>query len=318
MNYIYLLIGFALLIKGADFFVNGSSLLAKRLKISPLIIGLTIVAFGTSAPEAAVSFQAAINGYPGIALGNVIGSNLINTTLIVGVLSAITAIRVDKQTIIRQIPFVLISTIVVLILMIDIFSIHPDIKMFSRIDGIILLILFIFFVIYILRIGKKKDFSVEDNTLNLKEKPLYLTTFFIILGLAGIIFGGQLVLDNSVVIAQKLGISETLIGLTIVAFGTSLPELVTSIVAAVKKQNQMALGNIIGSNIFNILFILGVSSVIQPIVIQNGYVIDTLVMIIFTSILLFYAITHKNTITRGEGISLVGIYLAYLTYIFIR
>ncbi len=313
MAYLLLLIGFVLLIKGADFFVDGSSWLARRFKVSPLIIGLTIVAFGTSAPEAAVSFQAAINGNAGIVLGNVIGSNLINTSLIVGTLATISVVTVSKNTVLRQIPFILISTVVVLFLMLDIFNITGDNRMISQLDGLILLILFIALFAYTFIHNKRnpETFALAEDS---EKIPLKKIVIYIFIGLAGIIFGGRLVLDNSVLIANSLGVSETLIGITIVGVGTSLPELVTSISAAVKKENEIAIGNIIGSNLFNLLFILGISALITPLAIDTDLIINIVIMIAFTIILWVFALT-KKTLSRKEGFSLIFIYFIYLLFI---
>lgn len=324
MNYLFLILGFVLLIKGADFFVSGSSRLAKYFKIPPIIIGLTIVAFGTSSPEAAVSISAALRGTEGISIGNVIGSNIINISLIIGITATISPLIVKKTTIIKEIPFSLLGGIALIILLADRLLEDQTTNVLSRADGLILLAFFSIFLYYIIEVALKNRQNglnnqnpstdpLEDKTINIK-KSIILT----ILGFAGIVLGGWLVVENAQSIAQQLGMSETLVGLTIVAIGTSLPEMITSIVAAVKKESEIALGNIIGSNIFNIFFVLGISSTIIPLHIESKVFFDITLMIVISFVLMIFATTHKRKINRFEGIMLSLIYISYLIFIIIR
>jgi cation:H+ antiporter len=324
MNYILLIIGFILLIKGADYFVSGSSKLAKHFKIPPIIIGLTIVAFGTSSPEAAVSISAAIKGTEGISIGNIIGSNLINISLIIGVTAIISPLTVKKTTIIKEIPFSLLGGIALTILLADRLLQGIDDNVLSRADGLILLAFFSIFLYYIIEVAlknqKQEKYLIEKNKVNQVSQsiPLKQSTLSTILGFIGIVLGGWLVVENAQSIAVQLGMSETLVGLTIVAIGTSLPEMITSIVAAYKKESEIALGNIIGSNIFNVFFVLGISSTIIPLHIESKIFVDLILMILITFVLMIFATTHKRRINRGEGIMLTLIYLSYFVYIIIR
>ncbi len=318
MSYILLIIGFIILIKGADLFVSGSSGLAKHFRISPIIIGLTIVAFGTSAPEAAVSITAALNGTGDITIGNVVGSNLINITLIIGVAAVIYPLKVQKATIIKEIPLALLGSVVLLILVLDInLQNHSD-NILTRADGLILIAFFIIFLYYIIEMALKHQATHNDQIKKPHKKNLKKYIIYTIIGLVGVTFGGWLVVNKSQEIALSLGMSETLVGLTIVAIGTSLPELVTAITAALKKENEIALGNIVGSNIFNTLFILGVSSVITPLVLETKIIFDIIIMIALTFVLLIFSTTHKSKINRFEGLLLTIVYLIYLAFIIIR
>ncbi|MDK9710032.1 calcium/sodium antiporter [Acidaminobacter sp.] len=316
MEYVLLLIGFLILVKGADFFVEGSSEIATFLRIPPLLIGLTIVAFGTSAPEAAVSISAALKGTGDIAVGNVVGSNLFNILFILGITAIIQPLVVERQTIKKEIPFALLGSIVLLVLIADRVLVNEN-AVLSRGDGLILLTYFSVFIYYILEVAKnsREQFELDDidpSPTNIGKYVLYT-----IGGLVAIVFGGDMVVKNAIVIAMALGMSETLVGLTIVAVGTSLPELITSVTAALKNKSEIAVGNIVGSNIFNIFFILGISSVIHPIVVDSNILIDAVIMIISTVILLIFSLTHSK-ITRGEGAAFMLMYLGYMAYILIR
>ncbi|MZQ98078.1 MAG: calcium/sodium antiporter [Acidaminobacter sp.] len=316
MEYVLLLIGFLILVKGADFFVEGSSEIATFLRIPPLLIGLTIVAFGTSAPEAAVSISAALKGTGDIAVGNVVGSNLFNILFILGITAIIQPLVVERQTIKKEIPFALLGSIVLLVLIADRVLVNQN-AVLSRGDGLILLTYFSVFIYYILEVAKnsREQFELDDidpSPTNIGKYVLYT-----IGGLVAIVFGGDMVVKNAIVIAMALGMSETLVGLTIVAVGTSLPELITSVTAALKNKSEIAVGNIVGSNIFNIFFILGISSVIHPIVVDSNILIDAVIMIISTVILLIFSLTHSK-ITRGEGAAFMLMYLGYMAYILIR
>ncbi|MGJ9460566.1 calcium/sodium antiporter [Oceanobacillus sp. CF4.6] len=316
MAYILLILGFALLIKGADWFVDGSSNIAALLRISPLLIGLTIVAFGTSSPELTVSIFAALDGSADVALGNVVGSNIFNITLVVGLTAFLFPLKVQNETIKKEIPFTLLSTAALLIVMSDVFLQGEMNNFITRGDGLILLLLFGLFLIYVFEI------ALKDRNAS-KEEPLPegitwgKNILFSLLGLAAIIIGGELVVSNATEIAYSLGMSETLVGLTIVAIGTSLPELVTSVSAALKKQSEIALGNIVGSNIFNILFVLGASSAITPLAVDGKVVTDLFIMVILTILLLVFSRTNFK-IGKREGLILALAYVAYLIYIIIR
>lgn len=331
LSYVLLVIGFALLIKGADFFVDGSSRIATKLKVSPMLIGLTIVAFGTSSPEATVSIIAALNGSADVALGNALGSNMFNITLVIGLTAIILPMKVENETIRKEIPFTLLASVALLVMLSDL-ALQPGdaaVNQLSRADGIILLLFFAIFMYYVFEIARNNRESAEASELpglaSAEEeaakkkggdkwgKNIALTLG----GLAGIILGGDFVVRGAVDIALSLGMSETLVGLTIVAVGTSLPELVTSVAAAIKKQSDIALGNIVGSNIFNILFVLGAASVITPLRVDPKIFTDLIIMIAFMVVLLIFSRTHYQ-IKKGEGIILTLSYIAYIVFVIIR
>ena len=313
-----MIIGFILLIKGADLFVSGSSGLAKFFKIPPIIIGLTIVAFGTSAPEAAVSISAAIKGSESISVGNIVGSNLINISMIIGITAFIFPLKVERATIRKEIPLALLGSIALLILILDKSLQNSLVSSLSRADGLILLSFFSVFLYYIIEVALKSQNNGhyllnETQAINIKKASIQTA-----LGLSGIILGGLLVVENAKSIALSLGMSETLVGLTIVAIGTSLPEMVTSITAALKKESEIALGNIIGSNIFNILFVLGVSATITELVVDAKILFYLILMIALTLILLIFSTTHHRKINKIEGLFLTMVYIGYLIFIIIR
>ncbi|RNF38952.1 calcium/sodium antiporter [Planococcus salinus] len=317
MTYLLLLVGFALLIKGADFFVEGASKIAQSLRVSPLLIGLTIVAFGTSAPEASVSFIAAFEGSSDVAIGNVVGSNIFNITLILGVTALVFPLVVQSETIRKEIPFALLGAVALLLLISDIQLQSAGSNLITRTEGIMLLLFFAVFLYYIFEVARKDRLNTEENPADTANVSRVKNSLLTIGGLAGIIFGGSLVVENSIQIALSLGMSETLVGLTIVAVGTSLPELVTSVTAALKKQVDIALGNIIGSNIFNIFFILGTSATIHPLTVDSKIFSDVWLMIAVTVLLMILART-KYTISKMEGSVLAVIYIVYVVYIILR
>lgn len=316
MAYIFLIIGFGLLIKGADLFVKGSSNIARLLRVSPIVIGLTIVAFGTSAPEATVSIIAGIKGSSDVSLGNVIGSNIFNFTLVVGLAAFLHPLSVESNTIKKEIPFTLLSSTVLFVLISDIYLQGINENTLSRADGLILLLLLSIFLYYVFEVAMKHRQNTEQTKIpeNIKWGKSIL---FVVLGLAGIVFGGQMVVNNGTKIAVSLGMSETLVGLTIIAIGTSLPELVTSITAALKKESEIALGNIVGSTIFNILFVLGSSSIIAPLPVNDKVFIDMIIMIVLTAVLFIFSRTRYR-IGKIEGLILVFVYILYLGYIILR
>ncbi|MEV9639547.1 calcium/sodium antiporter [Mammaliicoccus sciuri] len=316
MAYIILIIGFALLIKGAGYFVDGASNIARLLQVPPILIGLTIVAFGTSSPEATVSIIAALEGSAEVAVGNVVGSNIFNITLVVGVAAFLYPLKVESETIRKEIPFTLLASVALLILMSDMALQGFSSNMITRGDGFIFLLFLSIFMYYVIEIGLKsrKNAANEPVPENISWGKNILIT---ILGLAAIIFGGDLVVDNGTKIAYSLGMSETLVGLTIIAIGTSLPELVTSISAALKKESEIALGNIVGSNIFNILFVLGASAAISPLAVNDKVFIDVMFMIVLTVVLMIFSRTNFK-IGKREGSVLAAAYIVYLVYIIIR
>lgn len=318
MIYVFLLIGFVLLIKGADYFVDGSANIANLLKVSPLLVGLTIVAFGTSAPEATISFIAALNGSTELTVGNIVGSNIVNTALIIGVTAFIFPLKVESATIRKEIPFVFLSSLAFLVLISDQVLSNVSINTITKSDGIIFLLFFSIFLYYVIEVARNnRDILVEENTPSKQPLTWGRSIALTVGGLGTIIFGGYLVVENSTKIAYMLGMSETLVGLTIVAIGSSLPEFVISVTAALKKQSEIALGNIVGSSIFNILFILGISALISPLVVNDKIFFDTFVMIILVVILYIFSRTHR-IIGKLEGFVLFVIYIVYLTFIIIR
>jgi cation:H+ antiporter len=316
---VFLVIGFVLLIKGADFFVEGSSSVAKRLHVPSIIIGLTIVAMGTSLPETAVSVSASLTGNNELAVSNVVGSNIFNLMVVIGVLATV---NVAKETIKRDIPLSLICA--GLLMLLGIIGLGDKSGMtLGHLDGVILLGFFAGYIFYMIKIALKasregRKVEIEggsDEDIKLISVPLSI--LFIVGGAAAIAVGGDITVDAAARIAGDLGMSQTLIGLTIVSIGTSLPELVTSIVAAKKDEVDMALGNAIGSNVFNILMVLGIASAISPVSIITENVIDLCVLIVFTVCVWIFAGTKKK-IGKIEGVCMVAFYAAYAVYIIIR
>lgn len=315
MTYILLVIGFILLIKGADFFVEGASKIATALRISPLLIGLTIVAFGTSAPEATVSIVAALDGNAGVTIGNVVGSNIFNITLVVGIGALILPLTVESETIRKEIPFTLLAGITIFILFSDVSLQHASSNILTRSDGLILLLFFAIFLYYIFEVAKNNRDQLDPPS---QEKTAWFLHIFVtIAGLGAIIVGGELVVNSASAIALSFGMSETLVGLTIVAIGTSLPELITSVTAALKKESDIAVGNIVGSNIFNVFLVLGVTAVISPMKIEASIFIDLIWMNLLTIVLLVFARTSFK-IGRIEGGILTLAYIAYMIFVLIR
>lgn len=310
--YIVLIVSFVALIKGADIFVEGASSLAKKLGVSAVVIGLTIVAMGTSAPEAAVSISAAVKGSNEIALGNVIGSNLFNLLVVLGVCMLITKIPTSKETLTRDFPWNVIATVAIIA-----FIVLFDTKI-TRLEGVALLILFVSYMGYLLYKTLKGRKSTDEDE-EIEEVSLPKSLVFLVVGLALVIVGGDLVVDSATTIARSWGVSDALIGLTIVAMGTSLPELVTSIVAAKKGQCDMAIGNVIGSNLFNLLFILGMSAAISPIAIDlaSGILVDAIVLLAVTVMMYIFSATG-NKLQRAEGAVALLCYGGYLAYIIAR
>lgn len=305
MMYVLLLVGFALLVIGADMFVDGSSSIAGILKVPSVIIGLTIVAMGTSAPEAAVSITAGLSGNADISLGNVVGSNLFNILAVVGICAMIFPAESPKDILKRDLWWNVAASIGLLLLILD--------GKLSRLDGIILLVAFAVYIGIMIRSAlKNRGNSDLQETMSVPK-----SIFFVILGLCMIVGGGNLVVNNASAIATSWGMSEALVGLTIVAIGTSLPELVTSITASKKGDSGISLGNAIGSNLFNILFILGIAAVLAPITVAPELIIDTIIVIGVAILILIFAKTDKIT-SRLEGLIMVLLYIAYTAYIIMR
>lgn len=306
MMYLLLAVGFILLLKGADIFVVGSSSIAKILKIPTVIIGLTIVAMGTSSPEAAVSINAGLAGSNEIALSNIIGSNLFNLLVVIGICAVMNKVATDYDILKRDMPINILVTILLAVFLSG--------MQISRMEGMIFLVLIIAYVAYLIYTAIRNRVESTDD---IEVKSPLVSILYIIIGLIAVIFGGDLVVDNACLIAAAFGLSETLIGLTIVAIGTSLPELVTSIVATKRGDVGLALGNVIGSNIFNILFILGISSSITPIASNMESLIDIIILIIVTCTMYIFAKT-KNEISRTEGAICIAAYIGYMIYAIVR
>ena len=303
--------GFVLLIKGADYFVEGSSSVAKRLRVPSIIIGLTIVAMGTSLPECAVSLTASMSGQNALAVSNVVGSNIFNLMVVCGFCAVFSSLPIEKDTLKKEFPF----SIGCGVLLLALGYIGMEV---GRLDGAILLVLFVGYIIYMVRSALSaraagKDVEEEEYEII----PVWKSIVFIVGGIIAIKFGGDFVVDGAVVIAKSFGLSENLIGLTIVACGTSLPELVTSVVAARKNEVDMALGNVIGSNVFNVLFVLGIAASISPIAFIMENVID-IILLTAMSVLVWGLGFTKQKIDRKEGILMIAIYAAYLVYICVR
>lgn len=327
MMYVWLLVGFVLLIKGADFFVDGASSIARLLRIPAVIIGLTIVAMGTSAPEAAVSISAGLVGKNEIALSNVVGSNIFNLLVVAGVCAVMKPFAVEKTIFKRDFPINIIFSFILLFILWQFNEI-------SRTSGIILLVCMAFYLFLTVRAAIKNKIEDDNDTASDLYKSLadklgkvicsktavdaILSILFCAVGLTAVIFGGDMVVDNASAIASSLGLSDTLIGLTIVAIGTSLPELVTSIVAARKGQSDLAMGNVIGSNIFNLAFIIGLSATIHPIAATPEAIFDTLIMIATTIVMYILCMGKKHIINRYEGAFCALIYIGYTVYIIMR
>lgn len=312
INLVLLVVGFVLLIKGADYFVEGASKIADKLGIPQLVIGLTIVAFGTSAPEAAISISSAIKGNTGIAIGNIIGSNIMNILLILGITSCITVLKVAKSTVYYEIPFVIFITTVLVV-------IGGTQGKLGFISGIILWALFILFFVYLIKMAKsgKSDGIVEEGeAYNGKKDSMIKLIFITLAGMAAIVIGSDLTVDGATEIAKILGISDRIIGLTIVAFGTSLPELITSVTAGIKGKADIAIGNIVGSNIFNILFVLGTTSLIKSVPYSTNFVIDGIVAIA-AAVLLFLGVVRKKQLGRMAGIIMLIAYAGYFAYLIV-
>lgn len=315
MSYIILIIGFVLLIKGADVFVSGASSIAKIFNVPSLIIGLTIVAFGTSAPEAAVSISAALAGNNDMAIANVVGSNIFNLLFVGGVAAMIHPLAVQKSTILKEFPFAVLASLVLIILAHDVKFQGYSQNLLTRADGLMLLALFAIFMYYLFGVALSSKEVKEEVTQ--QKTSIGKSVLMSIIGIIGIIIGGQMVVNGASNIALSWGMSQNLVGLTIVSIGTSLPEFMTSVIAARKGENDIAIGNIVGSNLFNILFILGLSATIHPIGVQAMVFLDMLIMLIVTIVTYLLSAT-KKTVSKLEGVLLTAMYIVYMIFIIIR
>lgn len=303
LQFLLLAVGFVMLIKGADWFVDGAAGIAGKFGIPQLVIGLTIVAMGTSAPEAAVSITAALDNSAGITIGNVLGSNIINILIILGISSVIIFLPVQKSTIGYEIPFMIIISVVLLVMGITGNTV-------SRLEGVILWVLFIIYLLYLYKLAQKGN--EEDNPGEQKSLPVYILTA--IFGAVVIVLGSKFTVKGATEIARMAGITERVIGLTIVAFGTSLPELVTSIIASKKRNTDIAIGNIVGSNIFNILFVVGTSALITPVPFESKFIFDA-IFSSFAGVVMLLAVLKNKKLTRTGGILMLVCYAAYFVYL---
>ena len=304
---VLLLVGFVFLIKGSDFFVDGASSIASILKVPTIIVGLTIVALGTSAPEAAVSITSSLTGSNAMAVSNVIGSNLFNMLMVIGIAALMSNLLMEKSVLEKDLPFLVGITALWAIFIV----IGWDI---TNIEGIILLLIMVAYIIFLIYDTKK---SGGANDVEKPKFNLPMSIIFMIIGLAGIVIGGDLVVDSASAIAIAFGMSETLVGLTIVAIGTSLPELVTSITALKKGENQLVIGNVIGSNIFNILFVLGASSAISAIPLDSSMLIDVVFMLLVTILCFIFGKT-QDKYDKKEGVILIALFIAYMAFAIMR
>ena len=310
----FIIVGFALLVLGADWLVNGASRIAKKFHIPEIIIGLTIVSIGTSMPELFVSTTSALEGLSDMSIGNVVGSNLCNLLLILGLSTIIKPVKFQKETRLYEIPMCLVFTVIFIILCNTGGTIN-------KVEAVLLLLLFLLFITYTIFMAKKQSSQEKQEEVKTQKKllPILKDILWIVLGVIGLKIGGDLAVDNAVNIANYFGVSEKIIGLTILAVGTSLPELVTSVTAAIKGNSDIAIGNIIGSNIFNMLLIIGVAAFINPISYNFSYNMDLIVLVVATLILaLFPVIPPKNEMSRANGIIYFLMYVGYIGYLLVN
>ena len=313
INILLLIVGFILLIKGADYFVDGASSTAQNFKVSKMLIGLTIIAFGTSAPEFAVSMQSLAKGSTDMLLGNVIGSNILNILLILGIAAIIHPIKITDNTVKKELPLCMLISTLLVVLFLDIKLDNGLVNQISRSDAIVILLFFTIFIYYLITLIKQKKDSKEEKPMFKLGKSLLL----VVIGLVGIIVGSNMVVNNASSIAIKVGLSERVIALTIIAFGTSLPELVTTIVSSKKGEQDLLLGNIIGSNIFNACVVLGIPVALYGTITPNSFNYIDLILLIVSAFLLFIFAESKKTITRLEGYSMLVAFIVYYVLVFV-
>lgn len=314
LNVVLLIVGFCLLIKGADIFVDGASSTAQNFKVSKMLIGLTIIAFGTSAPEFAVSMSALASGSTDMVFGNVVGSCILNSLLILGVAAVIRPVKVKDNTVKKELPLCLLFSTALVVLFLDVQLAEGVTNSITRSDGLIILLFFCIFLYYLISLTKQKKELTED------EKPkfkLWKSLLFVLIGLGGIILGSDLVVNNASDIAKNIGLSERVIALTVIAFGTSLPELVTTIVSAKKGEQDLLIGNIIGSNIFNICVVLGIPVVIFGTISPTSFQMLDLILLILSSFMLWLFAETKRTITRWQGITMLLVFAIYYVLVFV-
>lgn len=314
LNVVLLIVGFCLLIKGADIFVDGASSTAQNFKVSKMLIGLTIIAFGTSAPEFAVSMSALASGSTDMVFGNVVGSCILNSLLILGVAAVIRPVKVKDNTVKKELPLCLLFSTALVVLFLDVQLAEGVTNSITRGDGLIILLFFCIFLYYLISLTKQKKELNED------EKPkfkLWKSLLFVLIGLGGIILGSDLVVNNASDIAKNIGLSERVIALTVIAFGTSLPELVTTIVSAKKGEQDLLIGNIIGSNIFNICVVLGIPVVIFGTISPTSFQMLDLILLILSSFMLWLFAETKRTITRWQGITMLLVFAIYYVLVFV-
>ncbi len=314
LNILLLIVGFVLLIKGADFFIDGASSTANNFKVSKTLIGLTIIAFGTSAPEFAISIQSLSMGSTDMLFGNVIGSNIINILLILGIAALIHPIKIEENTIKKELPLCMLISVLLVVLFLDIKLANGVMNQITRADAFIILLFFTIFLYYLITLTKEKK---KEKDIEKPKYKLIVSLLIVVGGLLGIIFGSNLVVNNASAIASKIGLSDRIIALTVVALGTSLPELVTTIVASKKKEQNLLLGNIIGSNIFNACVVLGIPIALYGTVTPTSFSYIDLIVLIFSSFLLFIFANSKKTITRIEGLFMVIAFFIYYSLVFI-
>ncbi len=320
------IVSIVIIIGAANLLTDGAAGLARRLGISPLVVGLTVVAFGTSAPELVVSLSSALKGSADIALGNAIGSNIFNNLAVIGITAMITPLSIKSSTIKKEIPLLILASCVLSLMVLDnIFGFGQTSQSLSRSEGLVLLAFFAIFLVYSLSIAKEETIPTLENKAEdtkeekatKQERPIYWLILFIVIGLAGLVWGGDLFVSSSVSLATKLGVREGIIGLTLVALGTSLPELATAIVAALKKEPELAMGNIVGSGIFNIFCILGITASVCPFTITDIGIIDLAILVLSALTLYIFGVFFGNkVINRWEGAMLFLLFISYNTYLF--
>ncbi|MBP5512736.1 calcium/sodium antiporter [Candidatus Saccharibacteria bacterium] len=313
LQVILLIVGFVILIKGADWLIDGASSAASHFKVSKLLIGLTIIAFGTGAPELAVSVSSLINGTTDMLLGNVIGSNILNILLLIGLAALIRPIRIKKDTVAKELPLLLLISTILVVLFLDVFLMNADANTISRADGIICLLCFTIFLFYIISMARKNRKAKKEV-----EKPkfkLSTSLILVLVGLVGVVGGSELVVSSASTIATAIGISDRMIALTVIAFGTSLPELITTIKAAKKGETELLVGNIIGSNIFNICIVLGLPVTLFGTVTPDSFELLDIVMLVGSTAILLLVARSGRKITRGEGALMLTTFAIYYSYI---
>ncbi len=312
--YILLVVAFVLLAKGADIFIEGASSIAQYFRVSPLLVGLSIAAIGTSAPEAAVSIKASLAGVNGIAFGNVVGSNIANICLAIGIAAMIKPLHFESSTIRKENPFMIFITVLMMLFVINFTPQKTSFVVLSRFEGIIFLLFFIGFIVYLFHMGKH-DREVQQTENEEVRSSLIKNILFTILGGGAIAYGGHLAVENATKIATLWGVSDKVIGMSVVALGTSIPEIVISIVAVIKGKVSIAVGNIVGSNIFNILFVLGIASTIKPIILNSDVFIDVAVCL-GVSLLFFASSRFLKSVGRIQGFTFIAIYVVYIFFLF--